>query len=180
MWTDAPMVHICGPCDGEVWVYSNCSSVVLYADGRRLGRQEMPRDGHLVWKAGNAQCFSAKGIRDGKTVATDQWPEPLAETFVRVSKSALQADGQDIAVLDIRSAEESLEVRVENACFLGWGNGNPGFKETERPTDGHSLRIRPFAGRAQVLVRSVEGSEGQARVHIGDRTVTLDLLPDNL
>ncbi len=179
-WTDVPMVHICGPCDGEVWVYSNCSSVILYADGRRLGRQEMPRDGHLAWKAGNAQRFSAKGFRDGKTVATDQWPERLTETSVSASKTALKADGQDLAVLDIRSAEESLDVCVENACFLGWGNGNPGFKETERPADGKKLRIRPFAGRAQVLVRSIEGSHGQVRVLIGDRTVTLDLLPESL
>ena len=174
------MVHICGPCDGEVWVYSNCSSVILYADGRRLGRQEMPHDGHLIWKAGNAQRLSAKGIRDGKTVATDEWPERLTGTSVSASKTALKADGQDISVLDIMSAEDSLEVCVENACFLGWGNGNPGFKETERPADGRKLRIRPFAGRAQVLIRSIEGSQGQVQVSIGDRTVTLDLLPENL
>ena len=176
-WTDAPLVHICGPCDGEVWVYSNCSNVVLYADGRRLGRKEMPEDGHLVWKAGNAQRFSAKGLRDGKTVATDQWPEPLSGTSVSPSKSFLRADGQDIVVLDIRSGEEMLEVCVENACFLGWGNGNPGFKEKERPLDGNKLSIRPFAGRAQVLVRSIEGSCGQACIRIGDQSVRLDLQP---
>jgi beta-galactosidase len=73
-----------------------------------------------------------------------------------------------VIVLDIVSDEESLPVRVENAVLLGWGNGDPGFKEVERPAGtSASLTVKPFANRAQVLVRSIEGASGSATVIIG-------------
>ena len=164
VWTDEPMVHICGPCDGEVWVYSNCSSVRLYADGKPLGRKDMPEDGHLAWKVpSSARKFSARAYNGGRLAASDIWPESISGTTVSASKTALQPDGQDIVVLDIVSDEENLQVSVENAVLLGWGNGDPGFKETERPRTGNSLTIHPFSGRAQVLIRSIEG--GRQRLH---------------
>ena len=170
VWTPEPMVHICGPMNGEVWVYSNCESVRLYADGKSLGRKEMPADGHLVWKVpASARKFSARGYSGGRKIAEDIWPEAVSGTTVSASKTVLRPDGQDVIVLDIVSDEESIPVRVENAVLLGWGNGDPGFKEVERPagTDA-SLTVKPFANRAQVLVRSIEGTSGSATVHIGE------------
>ncbi len=178
VWTDEPMVHICGPFDGEVWVYSNCSSVKLYADGRPLGRKAMPEDGHLVWKTpASARKFSAIGYSGGKKAAEDIWPEAISGTSVSISKTALRNDGQDVAVLDIISEEERLPVRVENAELLGWGNGDPGFKEVERPRPGDDgdFFIRPFSGRAQVLVRSLQGSSGTATVYVGTQRLTLEI-----
>ena len=87
--------------------------------------------------------------------------------------ASLKADGQDVVVVDIVSAEPVLDVRVEGATFLGWGNGNPGFKEIERPLKGNSLTIKTFNGRAQVLVRSIEGSTGPVSVTVGDRSLSL-------
>lgn len=101
--------------------------------------------------------------------------EPSVTTLVP-SKRALRADGQDVVVIDVFSPEESLPVKVEGACLLGWGNGDPGFKEKERPTDNSdSLLIKPFAGRAQILVRSVCGRTGEAVVRVGDVTLNLTL-----
>ncbi len=62
-WRDEPLVHICGPCRGEVWVYSNCDKVRLYAGGKSLGVKDMPQDGHLVWEVGG--CGEAS---DGRVV----------------------------------------------------------------------------------------------------------------
>lgn len=167
VWTDGPMVHICGPCEGEVWVYSNCSSVRLYADGRSLGAKEMPEDGHLVWKVpASARRFSARGFIRGKRAAEDAWPEAVSGTSVIASKTALKPDGQDIIVLDITSPEELLDVTVDNAEFLGWGNGDPAFKEIERPLAA-ALQIKPFACKAQIIIRSIEGAKGNATVRIG-------------
>ncbi|MCR5518999.1 MAG: glycoside hydrolase family 2 protein, partial [Bacteroidales bacterium] len=97
VWTSEPMVHICGPYNGEVWVYSNCEKVSLYADGRSLGRKEMPEDGHLVWKVpASARDFSARGFVKGRRVAQDSWPERPVGTSISASKTALKADGQDV------------------------------------------------------------------------------------
>lgn len=168
VWTGDPMVHICGPYNGEVWVYSNCDNVRLSAGGHSLGTQAMPEDGHLVWKVGEAVTFKARGYVGGKIVAEASYPEVIGSTSVTVSKHTLRPDGQDLIVIDLISDEPSLEVSVENADLLGWGNGDPAFKDKERPLTGNSLTVRPFAGRVQILVRSIEGSSGTIYVHIGD------------
>ena len=189
-WRDEPLVHICGPCNGEVWVYSNCDEVRLYAGGRSQGKQTMPEDGHLVWKAGSEDSFRAVGYRNGRKAAECVYPQTISETRFEVSSDSLRPDGQDIIIIDIYSPEEYLFVSVDNAVFLGWGNGDPGFREMERPshtaasgnllpTNGavgdNSMVIRTFSGCAQVIIRSVEGSEGNAAVHIGNRELSFPL-----
>ena len=59
--------------------------------------------------------------------------------------------------------------------FLGWGNGDPQFRHIERPgrasgtpaRDPQTLTIYPFVGRAQLIVRSIEGSAGPVSVSVG-------------
>ena len=178
VWTQEPTVHVCGPCKGEVWVYSNCEKVTLYADGKSLGKKAMPEDGHLVWRVGGkASRFNAKGYVGGRLAATDEYPARSSGTVITLSKGSFKPDGQDIVVLDIDTPEESLDVSVEGACFLGWGNGNPGFKETERPLkSSNSLSIKPFCGKAQVIIRSLEGAEKPATVTVAGQKVTIGIL----
>lgn len=190
VWTDEPVVHICGPYDGEVWVYSNCDEVRLYSGGRSLGKKTMPQDGHLVWEAGDGHTFRAAGYRGGRKVAEDCYPQSTGELRIETSAESLLSDGQDVVVIDVYSGEELLDVAVENAVFLGWGNGDPGFAEMERPSacrysgdplpvngyvSDNAMTIRTFSGCAQILVRSVEGSRGEASVRIGDKTVVLPI-----
>jgi beta-galactosidase len=178
VWTEKPTVHICGPCRGEVWVYSNCDKVTLYADGKSLGKKVMPKDGHLVWKAKEkATKYTAKGYVAGKMVASDKYPSTPSGTTVSLSRTSFKPDGQDIVVLDIDSAEQMLEVSVEGACFLGWGNGNPGFKEVERPVgELNSLTIKPFSNKAQVIIRSLEGSKKPATVTVAGQRIKIEIL----
>ncbi len=217
-WNTAePLVHVCGPYDGEVWVYSNCDEVRLYGGGRSLGKKKMPLDGHLVWKVSSAMAasapFKAVGYRAGRKVCEDVFPESLQELqitashggekyllngggFERISTResspaaslagartdsgalSLVPDGQDIVILDICTSLDTLEVRTEGAELLGWGNGDPAFKAAERPRgktpeERNSLTITPFAGRAQLLVRSLEGSFAPVRLHIAGRVIHL-------
>lgn len=92
-WRDEPLVHICGPCRGEVWVYSNCDRVRLYADGKNLGVKDMPQDGHLVWDTGDCgisggnrgaapAAYRAVGYRNGRRCAEDRFPETMPELEV--------------------------------------------------------------------------------------------------
>ncbi|MBR4826412.1 MAG: DUF4982 domain-containing protein [Bacteroidales bacterium] len=170
-WTEESVLHICGPCDGSVWVYSKCDKVTLHADGRSLGTKKMPVDGHLEWPAGKASRYTAKGYVRGRKVAVDSWPAAFGETTATLSKSALNPDGQDVVIIDVETAEEELLVSVENAQLLGWGNGNPGFKESERPVltapcGVSNYPIHPFSGRVQLIVRSLENAPGPATVSI--------------
>ena len=297
-WKDEPSVHICGPYNGEVWVYSNCDEVRLYESGKSLGRRKMPHDGHLVWKVSSAGraavssgpgssaehsvaggaarpsgpgdsaehsstgsvavssatgtlasassagraavssgswssaehsvvggaarpsgpvssagsstgsvavssaagtlasassaggaavssgsgssaehsvvggaarpvrgsassvsgtpavTYRAVGYRSGRKVCEDVFPAVYDKTRLVPSKTTLKSDGQDVVVIDIYSPETELEVKVDNAVFLGWGNGDPGFKDVERPV-GNAMTIRTFNGCAQVIVRSL-------------------------
>lgn len=186
-WKSEPLVHICGPYNGEVWVYSNCDKVRLFAGNKSLGTKTMPENGHLVWNVAGLEnaSFNAVGYRDGKRVTEDKYPLTYSETTVVPSKSTLLPDGQDVIVIDIYTSEPELIVSVKNACLLGWGNGDPGFKEVERPQPvsdsqseqnsqglrADSMTIKPFSGCAQILVRSVKDASGEAAVTIGDRSL---------
>ena len=89
------------------------------------------------------------------------FPAVYDKTRLVPSKTTLKADGQDVVVIDIYSPETELEVKVGNAVFLGWGNGDPGFKDVERPA-GNAMTIRTFNGCAQVIVRSLASSSSVA------------------
>ena len=215
-WIDEPVLHICGPVDGEVWVYSNFDMVELWAGGKSLGRKQMPSDSHLWWQLSEKQArelaegkisLKAKGWRKSRAITpirraaagarasgtanagsatsmTAVWPEVIEDVALSASKSSMKADGQDVVVIEVTAPDEPLEASVEGARLLGWGNGNPGFKAVERPqpvcgsasgAGGATLTITPFSGKAQVLVRSIEGQTGRAIVKIGGRILEIEI-----
>ena len=105
----------------------------------------------------SAVTYRAVGYRSGRKVCEDVFPAVYDKTTLVPSKTTLKSDGQDVVVIDIYSPETELEVKVGNAVFLGWGNGDPGFKDVERPV-GNTMTIRTFNGCAQVIVRSLASS----------------------
>lgn len=109
----------------------------------------------------SAVTYRAVGYRSGRKVCEDVFPAVYDKTTLVPSKTTLKADGQDVVVIDIYSPETELEVKVGNAVFLGWGNGDPGFKDVERPVD-NAMTIRTFNGCAQVIVRSLASSSSGA------------------
>lgn len=202
-WTEEPMVHICGPYNGEVWVYSNCNTVELFADGKSLGRKIVEPNGHLWWSVKDGvKSFTAKGIakqgKKNKSVYA-YYPERLDKAlsgavasgevialeeglWIRPSKKTLLSDGQDVVVVDLFcSKDSSLDIKAEGAQLLGWGNGNPGFKEIERPVGASAnvsttepFTIKTFGGRAQIIVRSINAYEGPVKLSIGSSSIDLE------
>lgn len=180
-WTAEPVLHIFPHWNlkgregqpVEVWAYSNMDEVELMQDGKSLGRQAMPRDSHLVWHTTyRPGRLVAYGYRQGKRVVTQrvETTGPAARVTLKVSKQVLRADGQDIAVVDLTLVDAKGRT-VPDACdkimisldgpaeLLGWGNGDPGYKQAERPqgADRRHAEIAAFMGQAQVIIRSVEG-----------------------
>lgn len=186
-WTDEPMVHA-SPFwkgrDGEMidlWIYSNCDEVRLFLNGMPLGKKSMPEYGHISWpvkyKKGKLE---AQGYKNGRKVASYAMTTPDVPYKLNVvpSKLEMAGDGQDVVVLDISvldikgrevsDADSVLGVDVSsNVEILGWGNGDPGFKVVERPIKGNkgSFPIQTFSGKAQIILRSIEGAGGTAVVN---------------
>ena len=109
----------------------------------------------------SAVTYRAVGYRSDRKVCEDVFPAVYETTRLVPSKTTLKSDGQDVVVIDIYSPETELEVKVGNAVFLGWGNGDPGFKDVERPV-GNAMTIRTFDGCAQVIVRSLASYNSDA------------------
>ncbi len=188
-WTDEPVLHIFPHWnlkghEGDsikVWAYSNCDEVELSVNGKKLGRKPMPKNGHLTWDAiYKPGKVVAKGYKNGKKILEQviETTDEGTQTAMRPHKTVMKADGQDIIIIDLNvldkkkrivpDAMNQMEVNVDGpATLLGYGNGNPGFKEVERPTDDtQPLAIKAFCGKAQLIIRSLKGKAGTIKVNV--------------
>ena len=193
-WTDEPVLHVFPHWnlqghEGDsidVWVYSNCEEVELLVNGKNLGKQPMPRNGHLAWKTVyRPGKVKAVGYRAGHRCMVREI-ETTGEPYrvrVTVDRPEIQADKKDVAVVCVEildkknrvvpTACEPLDLKVSGPVrILGVGNGNPAFQEKERPeeTDARTFSVDTFNGLAQILLQST-GNTGEA---------TLTVRSDNL
>ncbi len=183
-WTSEPVLHILPHWnltghEGEnisIWAYSNCDEVELIVNGAKLGRKEMPVNGHLEWDAVYARGYvKAVGYRDGKKIMEKR----LDTTGEAVATSVSCERIDDIVIANISLLDSKkrfvpdacnpLTVSVGEGCqILGWGNGDPAFRHTERPAAGAAagsgdgaeaessslnMDIQAFNGHAQVLLK---------------------------
>ena len=177
-WTDDPVLHIfphwnLAGHEGEeveLWAYSNCDEVELTVNGKKLGRQSMPKNGHLKWAATyKPGKVVAIGYKDGRRVMTQtiETTKPANKIVVKADRPAITADGRDVAVVTIEVQDAKGRV-VPDACpmlsfhlegeghILGVGNGDPSFLGEDHPKqrDCHDFSIPAFNGLAQVLIQS--------------------------
>ena len=197
-WTDEPTLHIFPHWnlqghegeEIELWAYSNCDEVELTVNGRRLGRQRMPRYGHLKWKAVyQPGRVVATGYKNGRRILTEtiETTMPAARVVLTADRCQLAADGQDMAVVNIEIQDRKgrlvpdacplLTFRLEgDASIIGCGNGDPAYLGSDHPAQQPCRRfsIPAFNGRAQVLIQS--GRQPSASV----LTCTADGLKDGV
>lgn len=177
-WTDEPVLHIFPHWnlqghegeEVEVWAYSNCDEVELTVNGKKLGRQPMPRNGHLKWKAvyqpGRVEAI---GYKNGKRILTKTIETTKAATKVvlKADRPQIAADGQDMAIVNIELHDQKgrfvpnaypvLTFCLEgDANIIGCGNGDPSYLGSDHPDKQpcHTFSIPAFNGRAQVLIQS--------------------------
>ena len=177
-WTEQPVLHIFPHWnlqghegeEVEVWAYSNCDEVELIVNGKKLGRQPMPRNGHLKWKTvykpGKVVAY---GYKNGKRTMTQvvETTLPPYQVVLKTDRRQLVADGRDVAVITAEVQDRKGRV-VPDACpvltftlnghgrILGVGNGDPMYLGADHPQekDGKTIAIPAFNGLAQVLVQS--------------------------
>ena len=177
-WTDEPVLHIfphwnLAGHEGEeveVWAYSNCDEVELTVNGKKLGRQAMPKNGHLKWKAVyQPGKVIATGYKNGKRILTEviETTKPATKIVLRADRQTIAADGRDVCVVGIEIQDQKGRI-VPDACqmltftlegggrILGVGNGDPSYLGDDHPkmSDCSTFSIPAFNGLAQVLIQS--------------------------
>ena len=179
-WTDEPTLHIFPHWnlqghEGEtieLWVYSNCDEVELAVNGKKLGRQPMPRNGHLKWNATyQPGKVVAYGYKNGKRIMTEtiETTKPAARLVLKADRRDIAADGRDLTVVTVEVQDQKGRI-VPDACpvlnltlegggrILGVGNGDPMYLGADHPKEQNckSFSIPAYNGLAQILVQSME------------------------
>ena len=179
-WTDEPTLHIFPHWnlqghegeEVELWAYSNCDEVELTVNGKKLGRQKMPKYGHLKWKATyQPGKVVATGYKNGKRILTEviATTKPAYKTVLKADKQSIEADGRDVAIITIEVQDEKGRI-VPNACpmlrfqlegdarIIGAGNGDPMYLGEDHPKNPNckEFSIPAFNGLAQILVQSYD------------------------
>lgn len=195
-WKDEPVLHIFPHWnleghEGEtvkVWAYSNCDEVELFVNGKSVGLQQMPRDGHLSWDAvyqpGNLRAVGYKG---GKRIVEKkiETAGPVFKAVLTPDREFLKADGRDVAVVRIElqdkknrfvpTACDKLEITIDGPIrILGVGNGDSAYKGAEKPSDPESrtFSVPAFNGMAMVLVQTTQ-EKGLATVTVNGTILPL-------
>ena len=153
-------------------IRDSMDEVELLQDGKSLGRKKMEKDGYAAWRTTyKPGRLEARGFVGGKRKTVSRIETTGAATSVELETSRATIGGtQDCVVVDVTlrdkkgrfavDACDKLTVSVEgDAEILGWGNGDPGYKASERPQgeDKKNAELKAFMGHAQVILRGVKG-----------------------
>ena len=199
-WTDEPVLHIFPHWnlqghegeEVEVWAYSNCDEVELTVNGKKLGRQPMPRNGHLKWKTVyEPGKVVAVGYKNGKRILTEkiETTKPAAKIVMKTDRQTITADGRDVSVVTIELHDQNGRL-VPDACntlkftlegngrIIGAGNGDPQYMGEDHPKDKdcRAFSIPAFNGLAQVLIQSSREPSALRLTANGDGLKTGDIL----
>jgi beta-galactosidase len=172
-WTKQPVLHLFPHWNWEgregeeipVWVHSNLDEVELLVNGKSLGRQTVPRLGHVEWKVRyEPGTITAHGWKDGKIVLTEERTTtgPAVALRLEADRTEIDADGEDIAILTVSAVDsEGRAVPTANVlvdfkvtgegALIGVGNGDPNCPESDKEPH-RSL----FSGLAQVIVQATK------------------------
>jgi beta-galactosidase len=168
-WGDKPVVHLLphwnwAGQEGQkirVWVYGNGDKVELFLNGKSLGDQEMPRNGHLEWEVPYAAgTLEARSYTNGKPVVTDKVETTSAPVALRLTtdRTKLTADGEDITMVEVNvvdakgrivpTADSLVSFSLTGAGVIrGVGNGDPTCHEPDQASTRSA-----FKGKCMVLV----------------------------
>ena len=175
-WTNEPVLHVFPHWNWpgregqpiDVWAFSNLDAVELKLNGRSLGRQPVPKDGHVEWKVPyQSGALEATGYRDGRLLKTAriETTGPAARIVLSTDRTTLDADGHDVAIVAVSAvdaegrrvpiASDLIRFSVDgDGRIIGVGNGDPASHEPDKYLDPSAWQRRLFNGYAQVIVQS--------------------------
>jgi beta-galactosidase len=168
-WNDEPVLHLYphwnwAGREGQeftVGCFSNHEAVELFLNGVSLGKQDMPRNGHLEWKVAYAPgALEARGYRGGKVVATTrvETTGAPAQLVLTPDRTVINADDADAVVFTVSAhdaqgravptAGNLVDFDVTGGRIIGVGNGDPGCHEADKFTETIALfTVEDWRGR---------------------------------
>ncbi len=173
VWGDHPVVHVFphwnwAGKEGQpvnVWAYSNADSVELLLNGKSVGAQAMPKNGHVHWSVPYAPgTLEARAYQGSKMIATDAVQTTGAPAALRMTtdRAALKADGEDVTMVEVDvvdaqgrivpTAGNKVTFHMTGAGRLaGVGNGDPSCHEPDQAGSRSA-----FQGKCLVIVGAGE------------------------
>ena len=177
VWSDKPMVHVFPHWNWagkegqpvDVWAYSSADAVELLLNGKSLGVQEMPKNGHVHWRVPYALgTLEARGLRGGQIIAADTVQTTGAPAALKLTtdRAALTADGEDVTMVEVDVVDVAGRIvptasnRVTFALtgagrIAGVGNGDPSCHEPDKAGTRSA-----FGGKCLVIVGAGETPGG--------------------
>ena len=151
-WTQEPVLHIAPHWNGtgqdsiNVTVYSNCEQVELFLNGKSLGKKNMEKNSHLVWKVKyKPGRLEAAGYKGNKPVARQvvETTESPVQIKLQADKTRLRNDRQDVSIVNITvvdskgrvvpTAQNMIRFNLTGpARIIGVGNGDPASHEPDQ------------------------------------------------
>ncbi|MDE2181606.1 MAG: DUF4982 domain-containing protein [Alphaproteobacteria bacterium] len=170
-WRPEPSLHVFPHWnwrEGQevaIWAYSNLEEVELLVNGRSVGRQAVPRFGHVQWKVTYEPGeIEARAFKKGELVLTQKRETVGSAEMLRLTadRYEIAADGEDIAILKVEAldrggrpvptANDKVAFHVSGpGKLIGVGNGDPNCQESDK---GPKRSL--FNGLAQVIVQSTK------------------------
>ena len=150
----------------EVSVYSSCTEVELFLNGRSLGKKQTNRDTKFMaaWQIPyQPGILKAVGYANSKAIASSQLQTAKQVSKIKLSadRSTIKANGQDLSYITVEltdangtrnpKAENLLKFRIEGGIIVGVGNANPVSLESYQLP-----QRKAWQGRCLVIVKSYD------------------------
>ena len=174
-WKEEKMVHLVSPWTDEkmigqkipVMITTNCEEVRVYVNEKLLeeGRPD-PYDQIMFKIPCERGILKVEGLQNGQVVAIDQQKtaSQKAKIVIEPVETSIKTGGHDVAILNVKvidkegivvpTADDLLQIKVENGVVIGTGNGNP---------NSHEPDVAPyrkaFHGLAQFIIKPEQDSE---------------------
>jgi beta-galactosidase len=179
-WGKEPVLHLFPHWNWQgkegqkinVWVHSNLDRVELFVNGQSQGVRVVEPYKHVEWDVAYAPgAIEARGYKGGKQVlvATRETTGAAAQIVLRTDRTAIDADGEDIAVVSVEiadaqgrvvpTADNPVTFRVSGpGVLIGVGNGDPRSHEPDKADN----RLA-FNGLCAAIVQAAK-TQGEIRV----------------
>ena len=190
-WTNKDVLHIFPHWNFKgqegkpirVDVNSNADAVELFLNDKSLGKQLMPKNGHLSWTV-NYQPGIIKAIGTKKSRTFSSFVETTDEAYQIIAtpdRTSISADGRDATVINISVKDQKgrevpnamnlLHFTITNAKIIGVGNGDPSSHEADKYPEGKYQRSL-FNGKCQVIIQSNQSKGDIVFVASGDGLIS--------
>jgi beta-galactosidase len=154
--------------------------VELFLNGQSQGSQPVKKNSHVIWKVKYAAgILEARASKGGSVTLTErrETAGPAAKVVAISDRSAIAADGQDVAVVSVSivdaqgrpvpTADNKVAFAVAGpGTVIGVGNGDQSCHEPDKPASPTVAERSAFNGLCMAIVQTKRGDAGAVTVTV--------------